>query len=367
MKAKLLVAMISILALCSVATAQEYHIRTSGRNNLRAMPSLDGVFLETVPAGTVLHVVGKFGRWLKINRNGNEVWMADWLGYSRVEGSEPTASQPASNVPAQVDNCCFLDRQCNTNVDWENGYWAFQNGQCAAPSRTQPVATTPVTAPLDVDNCCQVNRQCHNDDDWARGYYDFQNNQCAAAPTTSTAPITGPIPEDVDNCCFVNWECHSEQDYVSGYERFKYNLCHVSPIEGGINLDGSGEFRGQVKGALQLLLDRAPKWYSYAISGLHVIRERPGRSASVTSQYGVMKVDPGRHSTYDLAAVIVHEACHSHRYSAGLNSGGYRGERDCTTKEVEVLHILAPGSHELQHEEWLLANMHKTSNQWWHD
>ena len=36
-----------------------------------------------------------------------------------------------------VDNCCFVDRQCNSDQDWVHGYWAYQNNQCAAPSPNQ--------------------------------------------------------------------------------------------------------------------------------------------------------------------------------------------------------------------------------------
>ncbi|MCY4021253.1 MAG: SH3 domain-containing protein [Chloroflexi bacterium] len=370
MKSKLFFTTLVLFFFYSAISAQSYAIRVTFNTNLRADASLQARIVATAPAGTILDVVGALNRWLRVHRDGSEVWMASWVGHTRVEATAPTQPQPARDI----DNCCFVDRQCHSDQEWSDGYWAFQNGHCAAPAQTQPqISTEPtiteqVNMPANVDNCCQVNRQCHNDDDWARGFYDYQNGQCAAeAPTTTTPPITGPIPEDVDNCCFVNWQCHSEQDYVSGYERFKYNLCHVPSIEGRIRLDGSGAFRSQVKDALHLLLDKAPKWYNFVISGLHVIRERPGRSASVTARIGVMKVDPNRYPAYDLAAIIVHEACHAHRHKAGLDSGGYQGERDCTTKEVEVLRILAPGSHQLQHEEWLLANMHKTSNQWWHD
>ncbi len=374
MKTKIFAAMMALFLLYSVASAQVYSIRVTNNTNLRTAASLQARIVETAPAGTVLNVVGAVNRWLSVNHNGSDVWMAGWVSYTRVEESAPTPPQ----IQANIDNCCFVDRQCQTDQEWTDGYWAFQNGQCAPPAQTQnqvptqPVTTTApdtITIPAGVDNCCQVNRQCHNDDDWVRGYYDFQNNQCAAAPTTSTAPITGPIPENVDNCCFVNWECHSDQDYVSGYERFKHNLCHVPSIEGGIRVEGSGEFRGRIRDALQLLLNRVPRWYLYVTSpsGLHVIRERPGRGASVTARVGVMKVDAFRYALFDLAAIIVHEACHAHRYSDGLESGGYRGERDCTGKEVEVVQVLGPGSPQLQHEIWLLENMHKTKNQWWHD
>ena len=448
MKTRFLALLVAVFVIIGLASAQSYSIRITYNTNLRVAGSLQSNIVETAPAGTILNVIGSANRWLQISRNGH-VWMADWVGYTRVEQTAPTQTQ--TQTVSNIDNCCFVDRQCNTDQQWERGYFEFQIGYCTEPTEsqavtssrvdnccfvdrqcntdaewtsgyvawqrhecvsaidnccqlyrechtdedwqrgaqsfasggcnssdrtslpvqasTQPVlSTATVIIPEGVDNCCQVNRQCHTDDDWVRGFNDFRSNQCAgAAPTTSNAPIAGPIPEGVDNCCFVNWECHSEQDYVSGYERFKHNLCYVPSIEGGINLDGSAAFRGRIKEALQLLLNGAPKWYAYVINGLHVIRERPGRSASVTSQYGVMKVDPNRYNTYDLAAVIVHEACHAHRYSAGLETGGYKGERDCTTKEIEVLRIFGSGSPELHHEEWLLANMFRAEHQWWRD
>lgn len=367
MKAKLSAAMMSLFLLCAVAAAQSYNIRVSVNTNLRSAASLRGQKIESAPAGTTLQVVGSFNRWLRINRNGREVWMADWVRHERVEDSVATLTQTTSNI----DNCCFVDRQCLTDQEWTDGYWAFQNGQCAAPAVSQTqTASQPVTttAPTGVDNCCHVNRQCHTDDDWLHGFYDYQHNQCqGVAPTTSNAPITGPIPEGVDNCCSVNRQCHTEADYAIGYEQFKYNLCYVPSIESGIRLDGSAEFRSRIKDALKLLLDREPRWYAYAISGLTVIRERPGRSASVESWNGTMKVDANRYALFDLAAIIVHEACHAHRHSDGLESGGYHGERDCTQREVEVLRKLGPGTPQLAREEWLLANMQDTDNQWWHD
>ena len=189
MKARFFAVMTSVLVLCSVASAQGYNIRTNGRNNLRATPSLQGTIVETAPSGTILHVTGKQNRWLQINRNGNEVWMADWVGYSRVEGSEQTVSQPARNI----DNCCFVDRQCNSDQEWTDGYYAFQNNQCGAPAQSQPqTSTQPVSiVASQIDNCCFVNRQCHTDAEWKSGYHAFQNNQCPASTGSQQGEATG--------------------------------------------------------------------------------------------------------------------------------------------------------------------------------
>ena len=172
MKAKLFTVMIAMFVLCNVASAQDYDIRIRYNTNLRASHSLQSAIIETAPAGTILHVIGSNSRWLQINSNGNQVWMASWVGHTRVEGSEQTVSQPANNI----DNCCFVDRQCNSDQQWTDGYYAYQNGQCTAPAQSQTqTSTQPVSnVPAQANNCCFVDRQCATDEDWTNGYYAFR-------------------------------------------------------------------------------------------------------------------------------------------------------------------------------------------------
>ena len=64
--------------------------------------------------------------------------------YRRNECSAPaqspqqTAPQPVTSTAAKVDNCCFINRQCTTDAEWQAGYWAYrQDNQCvAAPPPT---------------------------------------------------------------------------------------------------------------------------------------------------------------------------------------------------------------------------------------
>ena len=156
MKAASLAVLLSVFVLCSVASAQDYQIRTDANVNLRATYSLKGEIVEAVPAGTILQVVGMFNRWLKINRNGSDVWLADWVSFSRVADGGQTQSQ--------IDNCCFVDRQCHSDADWTSGYWAFQNNQCAAPlqSRLQ-ISSQPANSSTGTsDNCCFLDWQCNS-------------------------------------------------------------------------------------------------------------------------------------------------------------------------------------------------------------
>ena len=141
MKSKLLAAVIFVFLLCGVAAAQdEYYIRTNARINLRATYSIEGEKVETVPEGTILHVVGRFNRWLKIDRNGDVLWLADWVYYTRVDNGgsqEQTRSLDQFDPESYqvVDNCCQVDRECNTDEEWTSGYWAFKNNHCVAPAQ----------------------------------------------------------------------------------------------------------------------------------------------------------------------------------------------------------------------------------------
>ena len=159
--------------------------------------------------------------------------MASWVGHTRVEGSEQTVSQPANNI----DNCCFVDRQCNSDQQWTDGYWAFQNGQCAAPIQTQTQVSTPASTAgsPQIDNCCFVDRVCATDAEWTDGYYAFQNSQCAAPAGSQTAAQPARnVPADVDNCCFVDRQCATDEDWTNGFYAYVVGQCaapgsHVLP------------------------------------------------------------------------------------------------------------------------------------------
>ena len=206
----------------AAASAQEYSIRVKFNTNLRATYSLDGRIVDTALAGTTLSVTGSQEKWLMIDRSGRAVWMADWVPLTRVEGGP---------VPSDIDNCCFVDRQCNSNHEWTNGYWAYQNNQCRAPAHPAPLTSPqPVNStPANVDNCCFVDRHCTSDHEWTAGYWAYQNNQCGASGNL--------------------WL--------------------------GVQVEGSTGFLHMVERAFQLLKEWAPDWYTYVTSALHKVRQEP--------------------------------------------------------------------------------------------
>jgi len=142
------VIIVVLLALCQVVLAQQYNIRADTNINLRSCAGTNCRTVETVPAGTVLQVVGSFNRWLKINRNGNEVWMADWVNYTRIQGNSAPAApaaqpvqSPATQPQSEVDNYCFTIWTCTTEEDWVRGYHAYQNNEATSSAVAQPVVS----------------------------------------------------------------------------------------------------------------------------------------------------------------------------------------------------------------------------------
>jgi len=190
--------MLVLMLFSGISGAQpvDYHIRVDNATNLRESYNVNSAVHEKVPAGTILRVLyeGTQGNWLQVERNGARVWIARWLAHSRVDApgaqpAAPAASAPAAQVPANVDNCCYVDRQCMTDEQWSAGWHAYQSGECGQPpnASSQP-AQAPQSSPAAVDNCCNVNRSCTTDAEWQAGWQAFQaNNQCVAEAQGSGA------------------------------------------------------------------------------------------------------------------------------------------------------------------------------------
>ncbi len=322
-RARFLAILFVLFALSNLASAQHYSIRVAFNTNLRSSNSLQGDVVATASAGSVLQVIGESDRWLRIKRNGNEVWMAGWVSFSRVEGD--SGAQTSAQLASAIDNCCFVDRQCHSDQEWTDGYWAYQNGHCAAPtqSRRQPPTQSANTGSAQVDNCCDAGWQCHSDSDWASGFQAFQRNQC----------------EDL-----------------------------------GVDIEGSGGFVAQIKRAFDLLKKRAPHWYNYAITGLDIVRQDKGRgSTGVYLQAKLMVVDrddeppPGAGEDYyvHLVLALLHEACHVHHWQAGIwYAEEWRNELTCHELTLEAISTIDPDSPWIAWDRNTIAN-YKKYHTWW--
>ena len=150
MKFKFVIVVI-LLAIGGVALAQPYDIRAGADISLRSCAGTNCRRVETVAQGTILHVVGKFNRWLKISRSGSELWMADWVNYTRVSGgAAPAVSSPAvpaEQPQAEVDNYCFTIRTCQSQDDWVRGYNDYQR-DAAAGRVSSVIVDSSIVSPM---------------------------------------------------------------------------------------------------------------------------------------------------------------------------------------------------------------------------
>ncbi len=134
------------------------------------------------------------------------------------------------SISAQNENCCYLGRQCTTDAEWASGYYDFHSGQCAEPSQQQQ-STASQSPPQggkseNVNNCCYVDRQCSTDEEWASGYLAYQENQCAAtADSEPQSESRESASKEGNNCCYSGWECNTDEDWRSGYWAYQYNQC----------------------------------------------------------------------------------------------------------------------------------------------
>lgn len=374
--------MILAFALCQLAAAQRYSIRAEGRYNLRAEPSLQGPWVETVATGTILQVSGATGSWLQIDRNGRVVWMADWLRYTRIEG----VSQPEAQTP--VDNCCFVDRQCVSDQDWTDGYFAFQAGQCSSPSQPQPQQSEqPLSVSSQVNNCCFAGWHCQTEREWIAGYHAYQSNQCAvgsgnqqvASPTAqrASAPawtpnmtagvkhlLANPSRDPFDNCCFMHWgTCHSEADWQHGQSQYENHQCvHPSPLGTLPSIEGDyGVFRELVQTALELIRIHTPEWLDYIrLSGVRKFELMPAdvpggffnQQWSVAHGfYSWQQNDPNWRPNPDYVAGyaggITHEACHAIQQRTYSQTIDWANELPCVEAQLAVIEAIKPDSKDI--------------------
>jgi len=323
MKIRLLLAMIALAALALAAAAQSYQIRLTYNTNLRGSYSLEAARVETVAAGTTLEVIGSYNRWLKISRNG-EVWMADWVAHTRVEGRQPAESD--------IDNCCYVDRQCTADHEWTSGWWAHQRNECpVGTSSTQQTWPQPASSgPAGVDNCCFTGWQCATEQEWINGYVAFQRNHCERGPGSFSQP--GP----------------------AAYSHGRVRITQLS--EG---------FATMVHNAFELLRTRAPEWYSYVANVLNGVAEVHGAETSyVVPSTAIAYFNHAPHSirpyipqdNITMAEFLVHEACHVYQYRQGRLNQPQKNQCECVRKEHTASLLIDPNGANIAADRAYLAN-----------
>ena len=74
----------------------DYRIRVNATVNLRGGPGTDHEIVRTIQAGTELQVVAETDRWFSVIHEGEQLWMANWLDFTRLE---PTPTPEPSPTP----------------------------------------------------------------------------------------------------------------------------------------------------------------------------------------------------------------------------------------------------------------------------
>lgn len=301
-----------------------------GAMNIRASATTDSPVVASARAGDSYRVTqSKLGAswcWLSINQG----WLAKTARVRSTRPVQPVASrasapqQTVKTPQLDTDNCCFVDRQCSTDFEWEAGYWAYQRNQCGAPVSQAGSISTPTSATdaSDVNNCCQIGWNCQTDQKWEQGFWSYQVGQCEHR---------------------------------------------------GLIVEGPQAFKSLMDQALKLLRDRSPHWYAYATEVVSKISQNSDSRVRVTSRTGQIKWGTG-HSSYrgrnleQIASLIVHEACHVHRRRRGaFPTGKLPGETECTEREIQAMEAIGAAPYLIRSERNLLANIHKSECQWWHN
>ncbi len=150
----LLSALLPLAAVPSAASAgqvpcSEWERATlTGNMNIRESPTTSSPVVATALAGATFDIIQRTvggGRcWLKI-RSGS--WEPGWMAVTKWVQAGPrnrfldpgATAPPPPTEHSHIDNCCFVDRQCRTEQEWTDGYWAYQNRQCVAQAQI-PVA-----------------------------------------------------------------------------------------------------------------------------------------------------------------------------------------------------------------------------------
>ena len=416
MKIRLFAVILAVFAFCSVASAQTYFIRAEGRNNLRSCAGFNCRVVETAPVGTVLEVVGEFNRWLKINRNGEEVWMANWIDYTRVDPSQSkhpgVIIEGSAGFTAQMEAALdvlkdrtphwydYVDIGLNkivqrlnvgpgVNVVARTFYLDYGDDP---PVRSTAERHTIATAAILVHEACHVHRiqdagfpygtnaeiireerACVEVQLEALEAMDIYNKALGARQWLRE------IIENIENPEYW-WWADDDESCIETDEQTS-PPASVDPSQSkhpGVAIEGSAGFIAQMEASLDVLKDRAPQWYDYAISGLDKIVQRLNVGPCVNVGTRTFSLnsgdDPPAESTADWRTIVtasefVHEACHVHRYEAGINVEAYIEEGSCAEVQLEVIEALDPFDR-TGYGSWLrylIENIENPEYWWWAD
>ena len=117
-------------------------------------------------------------------------------------------------------------------------------------------------------------------------------------------------------------------------------------------IEGNSSFVKEIKAALDYLDRESPRWYFYVVKPTRLIKARPSYEGRSLAYGGQDRMDIGLYnveSSLQLAAILVHEACHLHQWDAGLRTVNgddekrMKAELECYSLKLEMVRDISPG------------------------
>ena len=226
----------------------------SGSMNIRASATTASAVTGSAQAGDELTVAdsrrGQTWCWLKVNggwiANTNRVHAQKPSGVVAVSSGAPTAQTPAQQpVSESVDNCCFVDRQCRTDQEWTDGYWAYQHGQCPSQQTQRTRQRHSSHAHIGITEMSPgfitlVNRGFELLETRAPQWYAYTVDAITEVNEHQDSPYSYVYPRT--GVAYFNFSPYSDDPYNSDYsvamaEFLVHEACHVyQHREGRMNL-----------------------------------------------------------------------------------------------------------------------------------
>jgi len=251
--------------------------------------------------------------------------------------------KPASPAPAQIDNCCYVDRQCTTDLDWMGGWHAYRAGQCGAPGQAQTVMTSQPGSGVLQRTAGGI----------VVGYISGHRILPSTRPQPSIEAKIGEIVSiTFNNCCQYHWQCNDDSDWAAGHRRFQdTSLCTLPRL---VSIVGDPDFIQFFTQRLDELKNKLPHRYDYVLNGLTKIEQ----SRDVLPVLGQVNM----HGEFILnwkgpwvdgwekrmSAALVHEACHVHRWASGHRADACNPQsvmaEEVVCREMELAVVIEPGA-----------------------
>lgn len=285
-----------------------------------------------VPAGTKLeagHSIDEITytdgrRWMYVLYNDKHYLIGTWEPFTtstvQLTSVIDQSSAAAPAPPANVDNCCFVDRHCHSDQEWDEGYWAYQRNECPI-SAVQPspaAAACYNTDHASVSGTMNIRQQPTTLSSIVRRAYAGE-----------TVRVTGSQRGAV--YCWLNLG-----DGWMAKTALVKSLWPTTALSARPQIIGEPAFVAGYSSVLDLMALKAPRWYDYVTSAASTIEQHHLTGHDAFANYADSnnrKIISGLRALYlhgngvlysvSAAGILAHEACHLHGHDVHPETGEF--------------------------------------------